>query len=247
MSFDAVLAAWNVDVGPTTQLVLQSLAMHQNRDTGYTFPGGDRIAHETRLHVRTVRRELAHLEELGIAKVVDRGHSGKATVYTLDFSAAPIKPEFDRGTRPRRDSESPSGAESWSGGESGKGGGLPPLRGSESVEGGRVPPQPQGTTTENGKGTTTFLAADSKSSADGGEESFEIGELREEMEALVASDAVRKSTVVKIAGPIAQSRGRRKPRSYTEIIGGIHGWDAPEMFLDLLNAVGERIATGRTP
>lgn len=158
MAWDDVDRAWNVEVKSTAMLVLVALAYHANRASGRAFPGADLLAHETGLHVRTVRRELASLVEVGAVEVIEKGHTGKATAYRLTLDRAPHKPAFIRGRVSRSDRESRNGTRPSGGDQSLIRGGQPPLHGRESLIRGGVPPQPQENHNLEPQPTSTLLA-----------------------------------------------------------------------------------------
>lgn len=73
----------------TEAFVLYRLADYAN-DEGICYPGEQRLAYECRIVERTIRYILANLEDLGLIKRIEEGHTGpgKRKKYQLTFENA---------------------------------------------------------------------------------------------------------------------------------------------------------------
>ena len=86
MSVRAIAWAFGQSVGsPMAKLVLLKLADHAD-EAGECFPSIERIATDTEMNERSVRR---HLEVLEAAGLIDRRTRGRGKVYRLNVAAKP--------------------------------------------------------------------------------------------------------------------------------------------------------------
>lgn len=229
----------NSDLSPAEKLVAHTISVRMNSDG--TIPARFRPNIETirkgtgYKKVRTVSAAIASLEAKGWL-TVDRGTGRTVSNYTIAFPpGVPIFSTAEKGH--------PRGAEKGHPSDrSGSFDGTPgvPKNGTPALpKNGTHPPRvpPQGSSTEilSSTNATTFAADSSNATAPADAESI-LRDLREEL-ALYVPDPVPKSTVVKLAGPIAQDRRIRKPRTHAGIIEGKDGWDDPEMLEVLVDAV----------
>lgn len=82
MSFEAIKWAWECEVQNVHQrAVLLCLADYQNKHTKLCCPGIDSIAEKVCCNVKTVRKVLPELEQLGHIEIVER--AGNSKLYLL--------------------------------------------------------------------------------------------------------------------------------------------------------------------
>lgn len=87
-SYEVHLASRYSDLTATERAVLREVAMYANGDDGVCFASQETLAADTQLSPRTVRRDLAELERLGVLVVVpDR--TRRTTVYQVDVARIP--------------------------------------------------------------------------------------------------------------------------------------------------------------
>ncbi|WP_194948358.1 helix-turn-helix domain-containing protein [Actinomyces trachealis] len=89
MSYRAMNWAWNLtDLGMAESFILVSL-VDQANDDGYCWPSQATLAARSRQSERSVRRNLARLEEYGLIKVVRRSTQGgrRSNLYWLNVGA----------------------------------------------------------------------------------------------------------------------------------------------------------------
>lgn len=112
------------DLHSTVKHVALALSLYMNERGGSAWPGAERLARDTSLHVRTVRRALTFLTENGWLQVVGRGgRRGGRKIANEYVAAIPTKvgtaPTFpdDKGGQPEPETVAEDPV---------KGGGAPP-------------------------------------------------------------------------------------------------------------------------
>lgn len=98
--FDWRSAVCDSDLTPTERHVLLALSLYMNQRGGSAFPGSARLAHDTGLHVQTVKKALQSATAKGWLKVrtkggSDRGGQRLATVYE---AALPVDIDWESRT-----------------------------------------------------------------------------------------------------------------------------------------------------
>jgi hypothetical protein len=86
--FEIQQAAWNLDIASKSKLVLLNILWRYNYlNSKAAFPSQSRIAKDTGLSVRTVKRALDDLVSLGLLTRKVNKNNGQANEYTPDFEA----------------------------------------------------------------------------------------------------------------------------------------------------------------
>lgn len=92
---------WELDLGRDLKIVLLAFADHAD-DEGWCYPSIGRVAHKTGYSMRSVRRKVSELRDLGVLEPVahDDGGRGQATEYRLlPEEGTQLKPYDPEGRR----------------------------------------------------------------------------------------------------------------------------------------------------
>ena len=83
MSVTMTAKVWQLQLDPTTKMVLLRLADYVNRDRITAWPSVETLARECCVNKRTVLRCLRGLRALHLIEPVERAHGYKSVVYAL--------------------------------------------------------------------------------------------------------------------------------------------------------------------